>query len=482
MPRYDISLLEYVDKQGIPYNSKGYTDCVFCGAKKKLKLNFAKNLWVCPHCGGGGVLHFHARYMMGYDQLPSNEEEKSKISESLNEFMGTTDYKPTNSATRKPAERIGPKRPVAKDAKLHAVYAAMAGLAIFQLTPEHQKKLKSRGLTSAQIERNGYRTFPYKIRYIPPEIVQRYNAVDAEIRAKVPSEKKARQIQFGMHIAQLLQERGCSLDGVPGFYKFGENWCLLFSPGIMIPTRNVFGQIVIWQIRRDFNPKYITLSCQDNPGAVDDEVSRCHFPISNDKPSPLTKVIFTEGPLKADVAKALSSDPCMFIAIHGVKNYKDLFKNCEMLHQKYGISKFYNALDMDRLTNPNVRDGSQFICDSLAKMGLEVVPMYWGERYASEQLMYYQAIARARNIPIPPHDSRLPVYEKLNLTTLALHKAKIELREINREFQFWEDETKGIDDYLYSQIQKKEHTHRAKTNYIRSYQQTLLRINSETTP
>ena len=30
MPRYDITLREYVDKLGIEYNAKGYADCIFC--------------------------------------------------------------------------------------------------------------------------------------------------------------------------------------------------------------------------------------------------------------------------------------------------------------------------------------------------------------------------------------------------------------------------------------------------------------------
>lgn len=113
------------------------------------------------------------------------------------------------------------------------------------------------------------------------------NSVPDEIRNQV-SEKKAAHIQLGLYVANCLEREGHSLQGIPGFFKFGSHWCLTYSPGILIPTRNIQGQIVIWQVRRKYEPKYLTLSCGSLPGAVTDTVSRCHFPLGN---SPLSDII-----------------------------------------------------------------------------------------------------------------------------------------------------------------------------------------------
>lgn len=470
-----VTLKELRDKLGIETNARNYTDCPFCGGKKKLHFSDEKEMWNCFNCKSSGrALTFYARYQLGMDSLPSDKEERSKLSKQLQEFMGYTD----DSAVNRPAPKrpTGPKRPVAKDSQLHAVYTAMASLAIFTLSSEHKKELKKRGLTTRQIERNGYRTFPAKTQ-IPAHIVDLYNSVDPALKDGF-SRKKAEQIQLGLYVAKQLEERGHKLDGIPGFYKFGEHWCLIYCPGILIPTRNISGQIVVWQVRRKFEPKYLTLSCSEYPGAVDDNISRCHFPLSNDPLANEIRVIFTEGPLKADVSKALTNDPCAFVAIPGINNTKDLLRNCKAI-RKAGVTELHNALDMDRLTNPNVREGSAKLCTEIQKRGLKVVPMYWGEQYATEQLTIYRWIAKSRRVAVPSSPPRLSVYDKLNLVADALYKAGINPGKQSENSQYWEPSTKGIDDYLFSNIQRKKHTQTARKDLIRSYHETLLRINSD---
>lgn len=487
MAKYQVSLRELCDKYGFEVNARGYAECPFCqdntGKKRRktLKLTFEKNAWRCPVCGASGrVLHLFARYSLGMDGIPSDKEGKSKLSDELYEFMGITD----EIAARKQKERKtlpppGPKRPVAPDDKLHAVYSAMAELPVFQLTPEHRKDLMRRGFTEQQIAQNGYRSYPHNA-YIPPEAVSLYNSIDPKAKANLSS-WEVKHTQFGLHIAKLLQGLGCNLDGIPGFYKFGGHWCLTYSPGILIPTRNLHGQIVVWQVRRhNRTPKYLTLSCSGRPGAVDDEVSRCHFPISNEKITANTKFIFTEGPLKADVAKALSSTPCAFVAIPGVGNTKDLLRCCSMLKKETGISQIYNGLDMDKLTNRYVRDGSASLCNDLANLGFQVIPMYWGLKYATEQFAIFKSIANARHVTIPPIDYRLPVYEKLSITAKALYdEAKIEPGRQTEGSIHWESSTKGIDDYLLSLKQKEE---LPQNDCIRSIRDMVLQRNADNTP
>lgn len=473
-----VSLRELREKLGIKTTKKGYADCPFCNAKKLLKFTDEKDQWRCNICDAhGAVMHFFAMYYMGMDSLPSDRAGRRKVKAAMLEFCGYDTNQPPVRKTFTPPEPTGPKFPVAPDAQLHAVYSAMASLAVFQLIPEHKKELRRRGLSNAAIERNGYRTFPVKT-YIPPDVYPLYDSVDKEAREKV-TQKDKKKILFGLYVAKALQERGLVLDGIPGFFRFGKHWCLTYDPGILIPTRNIHGQIVIWQVRKKSGKaKYKTLSCSYEPGAVDDSVSRCHFPLGNDKLSDTVKLIFTEGPLKADVARALTNDPCAFVAIQGVGNKVDLLKNTDAF-LKAGVTEIYNGLDMDRLTNPGVRKGSKSLCMELEAHGLRVIPMYWGEKYAAEQLMVYQALARLYGVTIPPHDYRLSVFDKLNIVAAALNDAGINPAKQFDGAEYWESDTKGIDDYLFSFTKMKSHSHTSRTNYIREYHQTLLKLNEQ---
>lgn len=265
--------------------------------------------------------------------------------------------------------------------------------------------------------------------------------------------------------------------------------------------------------------------------------SRCHFPLGNAKlTDPATKVVFTEGPLKADIASALNNDPCIFMAVHGVNNTKDLYANCKKLKEA-GISTVYNAFDMDRYTNPNVREATKDICDQMEAIGLKVVPMCWGEEHAAKMmadyssiacekgiqmpdlthqfsnreqlqiyadalqmagipflpnvpdeskadtiLLAYRSICTIRGVPVPVMCYPLSVFDKLNIVADALNRAGIDpgkKKDEDSHDNYWEPTSKGIDDYLFSQIQKKERRNVDKVNYIQICNETLLRINGD---
>lgn len=533
----DITLAALRDKLGIDVNAGSNAYCPFCGKtnRKTLHFNDSSNLWHCPSCkASGGVLHLYARYQLGIEELPPDKEQRKELWKAMYEFMGYND--PVIRRNRPKPKPVPKALEAAPDAQVHAIYSAMASLAEFHLSADHKKALRKRGLSDALIERNGYRTFPYRTR-IPDRIVQRYESVDYSLR-KDFSSKKAMQIKLGLHVAALLEDRGLNLEGIPGFYKFGPYWCLTYNPGLLIPTRNIHGEIVRWQVRKDFGEtKYMTLSCGTKPGAVNGEVSRCHFPLGNAKlTDPAAKVVFTEGPLKADIASALNNDPCIFMAVHGVNNTKDLYANCKKLKEA-GITTVYNAFDMDRYTNPNVREATKAICDQMEAIGLKVVPMCWGEEHAAKMLADYSSIACEKGIQMPdlisqfsnreqlqiyagalqmagipflpnvPDESKadtillayrsictirgisvpvmcypLSVFDKLNIVADALNRAGIDpgkKKDEDSHDNYWEPTTKGIDDYLFSQIQKKERRNVDKVNYIQICNETLLRINGD---
>ena len=70
---------------------------------------------------------------------------------------------------------------------------------------------------------------------------------------------------YGLHkIAETLQESGCVLEGVPGFYRDPEErWTLNFktkNSGFLVPVESMDGKIQACQIRLDHprdNNKYL---------------------------------------------------------------------------------------------------------------------------------------------------------------------------------------------------------------------------------
>ena len=98
----------------------------------------------------------------------------------------------------------------------------------------HRENLRSRGLTIEQIKERRYRSVP----------------------------------MYGLHkIAETLQESGCVLEGVPGFYRDPEErWTLNFktkNSGFLVPVESMDGKIQACQIRLDHprdNNKYLWLS------------------------------------------------------------------------------------------------------------------------------------------------------------------------------------------------------------------------------
>lgn len=454
------NLIDLVEHLGLDYTKSGYTHCVCpeCSKsparEKKLHLDFAKNQWRCVKCGqAGGVLRFYNIVINGDISLPSSKEERAKLYLRLEEFIGgkgTTSYRP--SYTTRPKT---PSIPVAKDNTLHQVYSEILGIPELYLRQNHRKELLRRGLTTEAIERNQYRSVPMD--WMPSQsITDMYENAGGDQRTKALfSWMNPNRVKFGLMVAYYLTEKGFNLTGVPGFFRFGELWCWWTVPGILIPTRNIRGQIVIFQVRRDeAKPgmaKYITVSSQTLPGHTNGEVSRCHFPLNNAPISADVPVLVTEGPLKADVASCLCGKPVLFAAVPGILTTKDFFKNCKVL-KKAGVKTIYNCFDMDKITNRNVRKGCVALRTSLGNMGFLVRDLYWGQTYANFLYTSLSMLARIRRISVtePPHDS---LYERIAALSEALDLANINFCKFitpdgKEVTNYWDSNTKGIDDYL----------------------------------
>lgn len=453
------TLEELLDRLGLEY-SGSHMNCPFCHGKKTVKLKFDDNVWRCAKCevsGGNKHLYAYVHEGLSPDSYPTDRREIAALSKRLSQFMGFDPgpcQQPTlsdkvNRPIRK-REKVFP----ASDDHLDAVYQALMTIPELQLLPEHKELLLKRGLSEQAIERNGYRSIPESV-----SLPKLYHDMYLHDGGKYPSSRKADSIRLGLYVADKLIQQGLTLKGVPGFYKFGIHWCYWCVPGILIPTRNYKGQIVIWQVRKDKlrsknEAKYLTVSCQDFPGAVTEAVSRCHFPIGNAPLDSGASLLITEGPLKADVACHLYGSPVSFAAIPGISTTTDLL-SLSPLFLKLGKQEVYNALDMDRMTNANVRRGCEKIRSQFLENGITFSDIFWGDQYAAYKLRQLSLLARRNRIHI--HASSCDsVFLKLSEYVKALEAAGIApcpvtaLPDGTKETHYWDPDTKGIDDFLFS--------------------------------
>lgn len=460
------SLIELVERLGLDYTRSGYTHCVCpeCSNRpareKKLHLDFDSNQWRCVKCGqAGGMLRFYNIVVNNDTSLPSSKKDRRELFQRMEEFLGgnsSVSYRP--SYTPRPK---APSIPVANDNTLHRVYSELIGIPELHLRQNHRKELLRRGLTAEAIERNEYRSVP--MNWIPSQTISdMYESAGGDQRTKkLFSWMEPSRVKFGLMVACYLTEKGIDLTGVPGFFRFGDFWCWWTVPGILIPTRNIRGQIVIFQVRRDdakpTMAKYITVSSQSLPGHTNGEVSRCHFPLSNAPVAADVPVLVTEGPLKADVASCLCGKPVLFAAVPGISTTKDLYRNCKAL-KRAGIKTIYNCFDMDKITNRNVRRGCNALRTSLSNMGFFVRDLYWGQAYANFLYTALSMLARIRRISVmePSCDS---LYARVDALSEALDLANINFCKFitpdgQEVIHYWDSETKGIDDYLLSKRRK----------------------------
>lgn len=456
-----ITMTELLDHLGLEYTRNKLEICPFCGGRHTLSFNNDKGMWICCSCSPhshGRVLHFFARFIKGMDEIPSGRKERGQLSREMKEFMGrmVTDTEKVSNLTPPPKKVKANTIPVVPDTQLHAVYSAMANLPFLSLTKAHRKSLLKRGLTDEAIDFNGYRTMPVDFDDAAPYITLYEQEGGEQTRKKIFGEKwnyPARQIQLGLKIAASLISMGHVLKGVPGFYKFGNSWCFWVNPGILIPTRNMKGEIVVWQVRQFRDPKYLTCHCGTLPGAVTETVCRCHFPRSNAPLSPEVPVIFTEGPLKGDVSVCLFGKPVFFACIAGIEVTTDLLNHIEDFRTA-GIQVVQNGFDMDKLTNPNVIRGSAKLMKEIRMRGMAVQQLYWGDRYARYKLMSLTFIARTRNVLLPENLQTMNVFDQLCAVAKALDDANVKVCKFESGKKkvscYWEPETKGIDDYYLS--------------------------------
>ena len=223
-----------------------------------------------------------------------------------------------SSAARR-AHEAPPAAPLADVDTRHLVYTAL--LSACGLSVEHEAGLMGRGLTPEDIVARGYASLPRT----------------AQERAAV--------------VALARKALGGTLPGdVPGLHH-GK---LPDLDGVLIPVRDAGGRIAALKVRRDGqrDPRYLWLSSGSAGGASPGSLA--HAPVGSKEMldvAPIRICRITEGPLKADVAAALSG--VVTLAIPGASAIRTALPLLQALQP----TVIRLAWDADARTNLHVAGG-----------------------------------------------------------------------------------------------------------------------------
>jgi Domain of unknown function (DUF3854) len=232
----------------------------------------------------------------------------------------------------------------ATDDILDHVYRAL--LTRLPLSAPHRENLRRRGLSDADIIRRQYRTFPREGRaMLARSLVDLFGA---DVCARVP----------GLYVKA----------------KDGRRWwSVAGATGLLIAVRTLNGQIIALTVRSDeseSSQRYSAVSSrkQGGPGPG----AQLHVPVF-EGPS-LERVRVTEGPLKADVASALSGT--LTVGLPGVSTWRQALSVLRVLQAQTVALAF----DADAWRNWHVARALQQTASALMAAGFRVLLERWDER------------------------------------------------------------------------------------------------------
>ena len=310
---YDkIPIVETARRCGIVLDSRTLrrkeveASCPFCHdhgpGKYHLSLNADTDQYRCNLCGAhGNSVSLYAR-IKGISNAEAYRElvKESKV------------YPMPQQPTPQNSER----QPVSLEQR-HAAYSDMLDHLV--LLDKHGENLLERGLSEERIRENGYRS--------------------------MPETERGRRL-----LADLLRSHGHELCGLPGFRTYYGDWTISGPNGFLIPVRNKDGLIQGLKIRLDDadtpDRKYRWFSSRNMPNGT-----RSYSWVHVTGDTSRKRAFLTEGPLKGDVASHLANNE-LFICIGGVNALGGLTDTIREL----GVREIVEAMDMDQMTNKNVRD------------------------------------------------------------------------------------------------------------------------------
>lgn len=303
-------------------------DCPFCGSKRKFNVNPRKNVARCNKCGGD----------KGYNTVTLHAEltglsTKEAYKDLLRRWNGLSSDTQVEIRKRKVAAESFKEILPAPIEIRDKVYRRL--LSQLDLSKKHREDLIKRGLTDEEIEKGMYKTVPV----------------------------------CGLHSLAAYAIEGIKFEegrGVPGFTDVNDPKKVLLRPrknGYFVPVITREGLISGMQIRYDnLKPtatdkeketykKYSWYSSSEkDTGCGVTGCENIHF-AGNWEKTPKSCDI-TEGVLKANIAAFLSGEP--YIGLVGVNNVGQLEKTLSDLREE-GLESVYVYVDMDYRDKPEVK-------------------------------------------------------------------------------------------------------------------------------
>lgn len=256
---------------------------------------------------------------------------------------------PRSERAPRPALMLPTRAPVeACDAAYRALLDALL------LDAGDRAALLTRGLTEADITRNGYRSL----------------AVEGRARLA-----RAVVAAVGEDLAR----------GVPGMVQRTEGerawWSVGGAAGVLIPCRDAEGRIVALKVRRRDpveGPRYLYLTSTRGGGAS--APSALHVPslareVLDAAPGGPARLVVTEGELKADVSTALLNAPV--VSLPGVGSWRLALDAAA----RWRPREVCVALDMDSAHNAHVARAAAQLVDALRGAGHRTALWRWDDRF-----------------------------------------------------------------------------------------------------
>ena len=399
--------------------------CMFHNDKHNSNFQVKKNYFICYACGEQGST---IDFLMKFDNL-SFQEAVIQAAYELDIIDETTYNKLRNGksygTSYQKREYVPPvKNQIASIEDLNYVYSlfakGMTWLNKPKLTEEHLNHLKNvRKLTDAEIEENGYFSFP--------------------------------NIYILRHIMKQMKKDGKDLDllfHVPGFFYDNKKEKTIFmllkgNSGICIPIKDMNGMIIGIQIRLDtvnegdqryiwFSSKFATsgdFSKGTSPGTPIDVCIPNGYTIEN---IPCKTIFITEGHFKA--IKLSKNFKAITLSVQGVQNWREIPFILDSLKNKNPkLKHIYIMYDADMAYKETVLHPA-------IKLGLSLTNLnFKGCKNDVEEIL---AINKKNKKPLSELDD-------------SIKKVNLYLSQNEKNFKFdivyclWDSDIgKGIDDYL----------------------------------
>lgn len=233
---------------------------------------------------------------------------------------------------------------LARPEDLDAVYRALSDKV--PLSTKHRGQLHKRSLGDEQISRGWYSSWTR-------ENAARYmtEAVAAALSA--------------------AEENGIDILTVPGFSKKNNRVVFRAGYGLLIPVRDVDGNIITLKVRLDKptkrRGKYVSVSSRQYDGPSPG--SNVHIPVFELERHETARI--TEGELKGDVTTALTGT--LTVSVPGVQQFSLVLPVLEHL----SVKRVYVAFDADWRTNRTVAESLFHLIERLERCGYEVVVETW---------------------------------------------------------------------------------------------------------